>query len=363
MQSLFNLKFACELDRALYEMVMIHAAAAEKLGPGAFNQSLQMLLEKLEAGRWSDLHSTIDRRCVSPRVPVTGDIASVVERYAAAGGPMVSSMIQQALRLAGFAGRIIVEKTSASVPSVELVRGYAFDLQQLFPVDVSFTHPRVACIDGVIEDVSEVHHLLEAASAAKEPCIVFLRGLSDDVKHTLRVNYDRGSLRVVPLGVRFDLDGMNTLVDLSIVTGADLISSLKGDLISAVKFNELPYVDQVTVFRGRVVIMNPTTHPRVGKHLAELRARRSDPNLVADVGRLLDARIKSLSPNHVIIRLPDDQDFVVRSQAIDYALRAVRSIIEHGIMADGLPVTTEIASQVHADRCWHTLASIGAYLA
>jgi hypothetical protein len=359
MQTLFNLRFKHELDRSLYELVMMHALAAEKVGPGGFTCCLEMLLEKLDGA------VTVDtpRRNLSalPRHATSADVTSTVARYSAQGSALTSAILNRALHLAGFGGRVIVEKTTSSQPSVELVRGYTFELQQLLPFDVSFIKPRIACVDGYVENVSEIHHLLEAAAEAKEPCVIFLRGLSDDVKHTLKVNYDRGSLRVVPIGVRFDLDGMNTLVDLSVVTGADLVSSLKGDLISAIRFEELPIVDQLTVFRGRAVVTVTRTRERVAQHVTELRTRRAAHD-VDDVARLLDKRIKSLSPNHVVIRLPDDKDFVTNSQAIDYALRAVKSIIDHGVTAAGQPVTTELAAQVHADRCFRTLSTVGAYL-
>jgi hypothetical protein len=109
------------------------------------------------------------------------------------------------------------------------------------------------------------------------------------------------------------------------------------------------------------VINNTSTHRRVKKHVTELRTRRVDEK-IDDKGKLLDLRIKSLSPNHVVIRIPDDKDFVINSQAIDYALRAVRSVIDYGITKDDMPVTTEIASQTHANRCIETLMGLGAYL-
>lgn len=359
MQSLFNLKFRNELDRSFYEMVMMHAAAAEKLGPGGFNRCLELLLEKLD-GHEGVVQPQKNGHPL-PRHAMTSDVTRTVSRYSLQGGELTSAILSRALQLAGFGGRIIVEKTTSIVPSVELIRGYTFELQQLLPVDVSFTRPRVGCIDGYVESVSEIHHFLEAASGAREPCVLFLRGLSEDVKHTLKVNYDRGSLRVIPLGAQFDLEGMNTLNDLSVVTGADLVSSLKGDLISSIKFEDLPVVDQVTVFRGRTVVTTSRTKDRVAGHVSELRKRRAEQE-VDDVARLLDKRIKSLSPNHVVIRLPDDRDFVVRSQAIDYALRAVKSIIDRGVTADGDPITTEMAARVHADRCFRSMSTVGAYL-
>lgn len=355
LQLLFNMKFDNKVDRRLYELIVTHAAAAEKLGPGGFSRFLDLLEDYTDG-------SPTPQKQVVPAHATVHDVDRFIDRYGSRGGTRTVAMLKDALRLAGFTGRVIIEKTTSLMPSVELVRGYTFEIQQLLPIDFNFIRPRVACIDGYVESVSEVHHLLEAASEAKEPCILFIRGASEDVKHTLKVNYDRGSLRVIPLGVRFDLEGMNTLVDLATVTGAVLVSSLKGDLISSVKFSELPYVEQVTVFRGRVIVTDSKNRLAVKGHMSKLRERRANER-VDDVALLLDKRIKSLSPNHVIVRLPDDKDFVTNSQAIDYALRAVRSAIDHGVDESGNLVATELAAQYHAKKCVQTLQNIGTYLA
>lgn len=359
MQALFNARFSHPLDRTLYEMVMLHATAAEKLGPGGFTRCVTLLLEKLTSLERSKPY--VVSGAILPTVPTRLDLQRTIERHAGRGGAKLVAMLQQAVELTGFGGKIIIEKTSSTVPSVELVRGYTFDLKQLLPIDVSFVRPRIVCIDGYVESVSEVHHLLEGAAEAKEPCMLFLRGMADEVKHTLKVNYDRGSLRVVPISVQFDLEGMNTLADISVVSGCDLISSLKGDLISSVQFTALSKVDQCTAFRGRVVITNTVTHRAVNDHVSQLKKRREEEH-VDDVARLLDKRIRSLSPNHVILRLPDNKDFVTHSQAVDYSLRAVRSMIDHGVTSDGDPVATELAAQTYAQRCFVSLANLGAVI-
>jgi hypothetical protein len=363
MQALFNLQFSNGLDKSIYEIIMAHALAAEKLGPGGFDRCIELLFEKL-VGLVSgyplerDTRKTKGNGWAVPRVAASQDLDRIVSTYVRRAGHRTSAMLKEALDLAGFAGRIVIEKTQAPMLSVELVRGYTFELQRLLAFNVSFTRPRVFCIDGYVESVAEVHHLLEAAAEAKEPCVVFVRGVSDDVKHTLKVNYDRGSLRMIPVGVKFDLEGMNTLVDLSVIAGCDLVSSLKGDLISSIKFHEAPYVEQVTVYDDHVIVVNSSTYQRVTSHVAELRKRRVDEQ-IDDKGRLLDKRLKSLSPNHVVVRLPDDKDFVNVSQAIDYALRATKSMVDYGVTADGGLVATELAAYVHAERCYTTLVGLG----
>jgi hypothetical protein len=359
MQVIFNVKHASVTDRAIHETVMTHAMRAEKLGPGGFDRCIELVLEKLGTLCGQPDVSRLTRPV--SMVASEADVEGIVRLHASRAGARTTAMLHHALDLAGYGGRIIIEKTHSQTPSVELVRGYTFDLDAILPVDVSFVRPRVFCIDGYVEEVSEVHHLLEAASQSREPCVVFVRGVSNDVKHTLKVNYDRGSLRVLPIGVKFDLEGMNTLVDLSIASGCDLVSSLKGDLISSIKFHEAPYVDQVSVFRGHTVVANASTHNNVAAHVANLRTRRQEEQ-IDDKGQLLDKRIKSLSPNHVVIRLPDDKDYVTSTQAIDNTLRAIKSAIDFGVTSNGELVATEMAAQVHASKCVRTLLELGASL-
>lgn len=354
-QTLFNFKFEKQIERVVYELIMTHAIAAEKLGPGGFSCFLELFNDYSD--RPSNVfHDRMPRHCSS------SDLKKIIDLFVTTKNVFIKAMLQEALRLAGFAGKIIIEKTSSSVPSVELVYGFSFDLSQVLPIDFNFKNPRIVCIDGYVESVSEVHHLLEGASEAKEPCIVFLRGLSDDVKHTLKVNYDRGSLRVVPIVVSFDLEGMNTLVDIAVVSGCDVVSSLKGDLISNIKFDELPKIAQASMFRNRVALTSSKNARRVKQHVNQLKTRRSNETINDDVGKLLDKRIRSLTPNHVVIRLPDDNDFVINSQAIDYALRGIKSAIEHGVNDVGLPVATDLAAAHHVKTCAASLKSLGAVL-
>lgn len=355
MQVVFNAKPTCEAERLLHEIIMMHALSAEKLGPGGFDRCVDMVLAALDGK-----HVAQPNELAEPRVASISDINALVASYSQRASFRVTAMIQTALELSGYAGHIVVEKTQSHVSSLELVRGYSFELEQLLPINVSLVSPRTFCIDGFIEQVSEIHHLLEASAEAREPCVLFVRGASDDVKHTLKVNYDRGSLRVLPVGVKFDLDGMNTLADLSVVSGSDLVTSLKGDLISSIKFNEAPRVDRVSVNKNRIIVENSSSYVHVAAHVRNLRERR-ELETIDDKGKLLDKRIRSLTPNQVVVRLPDDRDYVVSTQAIDYALRAVKAAINYGVTADTRTlVSSELAARVHAQRCVQTLVELGA---
>lgn len=362
LQALFNLKFDNVLDRRLYEIMITHAVHAEKIGPGAFDRCIRMTLDYLELYEKGFPPSNFVNYDIKPITtgnhPVRQDIMRIIDSYTI-DNEVVKDLIMCAVELAGFGGRIIVEKTNSTVHSVELSRGYTFDISPVIPVTVKFDQPRIICIDGYIESVSEIHHLLETASEIKEPGLMFVRGLSDDVIHTLKTNYDRGSLKIVPVIVKFDLEGINMINDIAIVTGADLVSSTKGDLITSVRFNEAPRIDAAVIYPAKVVITNSSTHKAVSTQVSFLMNKRNEETVVSDVGTLYDKRIKSLSPNQVTIRIPDTKDYVVSAQTIDYVLRAIRSAVDYGVDESGLVAST-IVARIHSQRCIETLTSIGA---
>lgn len=367
-QSVFNIRFGSSNEQAIHEIIMTHALAAERLGPGGFDACIKKLLEKFEFYDPNNLNKN-DTRIFEAivgsgtTVPTLSDVGWVLTEHMAGVNVMTRMMLSRAIDLAGFGGRIVVEKAVSS-PSVELIRGYSFDQSPVWPINIKLDKPRVVCVDGFIESVSEIHHLLEEASSSREHVLLFVRGMSPDVTHTLTVNYDRGSLRVVPIIVRFDVEGINTMNDVCVASGADIVSSHKGDLVSNIKLNTAPRIDAATVSVNKVTLVNTTSKRSVESHVTFLRKKRLEEK-VDDVARLFDARIRSLSPNHVVVRLPNDKDYVSSAQAIDYALRAIRALVDHGTVIVGgkrMLAVTAMAAAVHSTRCFEALTSIGAVI-
>jgi len=367
LQAMFNMKFVSELHQQIYNVILTSAISSEKMCPGTFDECIRSLLEYFslhDVGNCS-LNNKIKFKALSSdktgRSCTSNDISRIVERYCDAN-KLIASVIMTALDLAGFGGRIAIEKTSSSMLSIELNEGYAFDVSTMFNVSAKLNRPRVLCVDGYIESVSEIHHLLESLAETREQCLLFVRGMADDVIHTLKVNYDRGTLRVIPICVKFDLEGINTLNDISIVSAANLISSIKGDLISSLNLNDISTIDSAIVYPSKVAIINKRSRSSVLTHIKNLRVKQSKNSELVDVGTLLDKRIKSLSSSHVVIRLPDDRNFLIRSQSIDYVLRAIKIAIETGVIEHNGQVvlaTSQHIANRYASKCYELLMSLG----
>jgi chaperonin GroEL (HSP60 family) len=363
LQTIYNDRPNNRLERTIHEIIIEHALAAEHMGPKGFILCIESLVEKFKDGsRWLPTQDVCDYIKGNVRVPTVADVKHVLDIYVKPT-KFIHDLVFEAVKLAGFTGRIIVEKTP-TVTSIELVKGYTFNVRPSWHCDIKLQNPHVLCVDGYIESVSEVHHLLEAAAETKSSVLLFVRGMSDDVRHTLKFNNDRGTLRVLSFEIPLDLDGLNTLNDIATVSCSDVVSSTKGELISSIKFNELTSLEHAIIRKDRVTLINSKAHQRVLIHVSFLREKRKKQN-VDDVAKLLDARIKSLSPNHVVIRLPDDKHFVETSQIIDYILRIIRSMNDYGMVEiNGKKnlTSTTVAIELQSQNCYKRLIDLGAVI-
>lgn len=233
-----------------------------------------------------------------------------------------------ATRIAGPAGKIYLEKTKGPDHIVERIIGNSFRVMPNRAVLESghWTRDFVKCavIDGIVENVSEIDRLLTACHETRVPTVIFARGFADDVISTLAVNKARKTLDVIPVTVSYDLDSINTLVDIAIVCGTDVCSSLQGDLISAIKFDELPTVQSISCIANSVTIRNDVTRSAVERHTTQLFNRMGASDIV-DIGKLLNDRIMSLTSDYVRVTIgaPTEQASQTSLENLEFAFRTM----------------------------------------
>jgi chaperonin GroEL (HSP60 family) len=355
LQQIFNFKFKSELDRTIFQTIVAYALKAEQISPFGFLRTIEQLSHNVQ----SMTQNTCDITSRQAKISDMVDIVTYVSK-----SDYVSELILRSVELAGHFGKVVVEKSQSDTNSIELVRGYTFNVVPSWNMKfIKLPNPRVVCIDGFVETVSEINALLESAAENKEYVLLFTRGISEEVKHTLKVNNDRGTLNVYSYTLETDLSGLNTIKDIATVSGGDVVSSFKGDLISTLSLSSTPIVEEATLYANKVVIKNAKTSKNVQSLVSELNERKKDK--VDDVIELLNKRIKSLSPNHVVIRLIDDIDFVINSQKIDYALRSIKSTIEHGVtkVDDHVALSaTELVATRCANECFTYLQDLRAVI-
>lgn len=227
------------------------------------------------------------------------DAINTIKNYC--GDPLASSMLLQACVLTGHSGQIYVDSSPSTKNSIELTNGYTFQfgLEENFCASSKTKEwkeysPKVIIIDGVIETVGEINRVLEYCHNENAACIIFARGFSEEVLGTLSVNKARETLNVVPVLVPFDLEGINSLVDLAVICGTDIVSSIKGDAISAIDPNELKAIDYINASSKSITITNESTKACVQSHSRKILERKNETN-IQDKKDLYNKRVKSLS--------------------------------------------------------------------
>lgn len=361
LQHSFSYKPSNSIEKCLFELILAYAIKAEKTSPGSLEKFFIHLCHLISGCHPSKKHIPAH---IETFRSTANDLDKFVWEPLETIDSQLCSMIKQALDIAGFGGKIIVEKSPTDTDSIEIIKGYTFDLQACWPGSFKMNNTKVVIIDGFIETVSEIHHLLEHFHDSKETGIILFRGAAPDVLSTLRVNWDRGSLKLLPIIVPFDIDGINTLVDIAVVSGADVTSSNKGDLISSIRYDSLSTVQSIEIHDAKLCIRNDRTYSAVVSHVSFLKKRQEAQEHYSDVSSLYDRRIRSLMPNHVVFRLKDDYRYVWRNQHIDLTLRKMRSLVDFGVKRDSqtyIP-TTDFHLYFFAHELHKQLMDIGSII-
>ena len=227
---------------------------------------------------------------------------------------LMSSLIIEACRLAGPGGHISIDPhpTFRSI-HLEHTMGYRFSIKLLPEFAsmikrgiISYNDPAVVVIDGIIESVGEINQILEYFADTKEPCYIIARGFAGEVLSTLAANYLRGTLRVIPVPIPTTPETANILVDIAIVCGTDVVSSLKGELISNIDPESIPRVDVVKISQAGLIIDCKETTASVNRHAKNIRRlikRKEKYKVYKEMIELFEKRLASLIPSCVHIRL------------------------------------------------------------
>jgi len=244
---------------------------------------------------------------------------------------------KMSIQMSGFSRKISVEKTNRLKTALVVSDGYNFSI---FPdrgfLKNAWTRSDVNCviIDGFILEVSEIHHLLTYASESREPYVLFIRGLSPDVKNTIYVNNSRGTIDVIPVEIPVSEKTINIFSDLSAVCGCDITSSYKGDLISKTVIEKISRVNHIKIDESGVTITNNGSERRVSIQLREIEEKRRQ--ILEPQNRILhDQRIKALSSGKVEIKI--GQNDLMKNPLIiekmDKFFRSIPKMSKSGLIA------------------------------
>lgn len=202
---------------------------------------------------------------------------------------------------------VFLERSSREKSFIKRTNNLTFDLQ--FDIDFirnsgmwSSKNFKFLIIDGFIQSVGEIHHLLQQASEDKEDYVIFCKGMEKDVKSTIILNNKRKTINVMIVSLEINEENVNILNDIAVCLKSDIVSALKGDTISNAVKNNLNVGKGITIQENKIIIEN-ISEKLLTKHKSFLKKKlltfqKSDPNYIH-----LKKRIKNLNNQKLSIFL------------------------------------------------------------
>tara|TARA_B100000941_G_scaffold254242_1_gene202344 strand:+ start:30 stop:1463 length:1434 start_codon:yes stop_codon:yes gene_type:complete len=275
-------------NQALKNLLINTIVTSERLWAGSGIISLMVFIEaskdlqkKRALGIASEYDQTNFNRavCINSRRTNSNQIFDSIRQMSRSKYEL--EVVRCTLNLVGSASAQLSDKTSLNTV-VSVDQGYNF---KLGPPDlfwtassaslVSLYNTKVLCVDGIVESMSEVHNIVDSSFKEGQSAVLFARGFNDDVVNTLAVNHSRGKLNVIPIVVPYDMMGVNQLVDVAVCSGCDVVSSIKGELISTVKWKDLVEVNRIIISHRGMTIENDKTLIRVASHKSQIQNKLS----------------------------------------------------------------------------------------
>ena len=160
----------------------------------------------------------------------------------------------------------------------------------------------VILVDGFIDSIGEVHHLLHKSSEDKKKYIIFCKGMRDEVKHTILLNLQRSTIRVYPVSLDINEENVNILNDIAAILGLDIVSSTKGDVISVEMRKDLPVRNGIKISKKGIEI-NKSENNSIDLQIMYLKNKIKNTQFNNPNVEYLNRRLKSLNSKKIKINL------------------------------------------------------------
>ena len=211
---------------------------------------------------------------------------------------------------------VIVEKKN----SMSFEAMYDFDYFE--NINYKIKNYNFIIIEGLIDTVGEIHHLLYTASEDKQSYVVFCLGVNEEVKKTIIENNRRNITKVYPVCFASNEENINVLNDISVLhNGTEIISALKGQTISQEIRKKLCKGKEINFYRGGMNILPTSDNLKIEVHKRFLEKRINESQNETN-SEILKKRYKKFQLKKLNIFLPEDVSRNIdQKREIQYVLR------------------------------------------
>ena len=316
---------------------MIHAGLAQVEG-GA---NPVLLREGIERGAKEVAKKLLES---ARQVETSQEIANVAS--ISSGSEEIGKIVSEAMEKVGKNGVINVDESKGFDTSLEVTEGLRYDKGYISPymvtdrekMIVEMESPLLLVTDQKITTVQDILPILEQIVQANRPLLIVADDIDNEVVSTLVVNKLRGTFNVVATKAPGFGDNLkNNLQDISILTGATLISKDLGMSLKDTTMAELGMAKKVVVEKDHTTLIEGAgSKEAIELRINEIKLALEKTTSEYDI-KNLKGRLAKLSNGVAVIKVgaTTESELKERKLRIEDALNATKAAIEEGIVAGG----------------------------
>ncbi|MBP5378552.1 MAG: chaperonin GroEL [Ruminococcus sp.] len=280
----------------------------------------------------------------SKAVTGTEDIARV--GTVSAADENVGKLIAEAMEKVTADGVITLEESKTAETYSEVVEGMQFDRGYISPYMVTdadkmeavYDDAYVLITDKKISSIQEILPLLEQIVKMGKKLVIIAEDVEGEALTTIILNNLRGTFKVAAVKAPgFGDRRKETLKDIAVLTGGEVISSELGLELSETTIEQLGQAKQVVIQKENTIIVDGAGDKKAIKsRVAQIRAAIETTTSDFDREKLQE-RLAKLAGGVVVIKVGAATEIEMKEKKlrIEDALAATKAAVEEGIVAGG----------------------------
>lgn len=269
-----------------------------------------------------------------------------VATIAANGDEVIGNLIMNAFEKVGKDGTITVSDGKTLNHELEVVEGMQLDRGYISPYFVTdakaqkidFENPHILLFDKKISSVQSILPVLEQVAKTQQPLLIMAEDIDGEALTMLILNKLRGGLKVAAVKAPgFGDNRKEILKDLSILTGAELLSEELGGKLEDATLEQLGSAKTVTITKDDSILLNGAgDNSAIEERCQSIRDMIEASTSEYEKDKMKE-RLAKLSGGVAVIKVGGASEVEVSEvkDRLNDSLNATKAALEEGIVPGG----------------------------
>ena len=275
---------------------------------------------------------------------IKGDMLQSVSAISCNNDLALGKIISEAYEKVGKDGVVLMEGSETENTYVEVVDGVQIDCGLTSPHFITdndkqravLENPLVLIVASEIPNVRKIQNILEFAIKQNRSLLIVAQ-VSQQVKSALLMNKVKGNIKVNIVDLPgFGPTKQDTIKDLAILTGAEVINEELGDDLDGISLNILGEAEKAVTDDKNTIITTIETANDVSERIKEVQKLYKDEKN-GFLKKKLEQRIAMLSGSVGIVRVGADSKVELKEKKdrVEDAIYATKAALKEGIVPGG----------------------------